>query len=311
MVTCLITGCGGFIGSHLAEHLVEQGHAVYGTVSTGRENIEDLRERMTILEIDIRDKAGIRKVIAKIKPNWIFHLAAQSLPGVSWQNPELTFNINILGTLYLLDSVRDAALDPVIVVFCSSGEYAPVRPKGPPIKEDHLLEPSSPYALSKLVQDYLSLLYWRAYRMRIIRVRPFFVIGPRKTGDVSSDFARGIVAVERGEKDWLEVGNLEAVRDFVDVRDAVVAFELVAEQGKAGEVYNVCVGIGRRVGDVLATLLAHAQKRVEVRQDPGRLRPLDEPVKVGDNTKLRQLGWRPTIPLQRTLADILAFWRDR
>ena len=310
MATCLITGCAGFIGSHLAEHLVKNNHNVFGTVFARSDNIQQSADAMTVVQMDITNKQGLGESLKNIQPDWVFHLAAQSLPGLSWQDPELTFNVNILGTLFLLEGIRKAGLDPVILMLCSSGEYAPAHAGDPPIGEDHRLEPSSPYALSKLAQDHLSRLYWKAYKLRIIRVRPFCIIGPRKTGDVSSDFARGVVAVERGERHLLEVGNLEAVRDFVDVRDAVVALELLAEQGEEGEAYNVCTGVGHSVSEVLDILLAHAHKRVEVCHDPRRLRPIEEPFKVGNCAKLRQLGWRPNIPFEQTLSDILTSWRN-
>ena len=310
MATCLITGCAGFIGSHLAEHLVKNNHDVFGTVFSRLENIQPSEDVMTVVPMDITNKQDLEESLKTIKPDWVFHLAAQSLPGLSWRDPELTFNVNILGTLFLLDGIRKAGLDPMILMLCSSGGYAPANSGAPPIGEDHRLEPSSPYALSKVAQDHLSLLYWKAYKLRIIRVRPFCIIGPRKIGDVSSDFARGIVAVERGERHQLEVGNLEAVRDFVDVRDAVVALEMLAEQGEEGEAYNVCTGVGHSVREVLDILLAHAHKPVAVCPDPSRFRPVEEPFKVGNCAKLLQLGWRPSIPFEQSLNDILTSCRN-
>jgi GDP-4-dehydro-6-deoxy-D-mannose reductase len=239
----------------------------------------------------------------------VFHLAAQSLPNVSWQDPETTLRTNVFGTLYLLDAIRAAGIHPSIEIFCSSGEYA-VSKDGKPISEDFPLEPYNPYALSKITQDHLSFLYWKAYQMRIVRVRPFFIIGPRKTGDVSSDFARGVVAIERGLSKKLRVGNLDAVRDFLDVQDAVRAIYLIANQGIPGEIYNICAGTGHKVGEIVEELQRLSTAVIETESDPSRLRHLDEPVKIGNNRKLLDLGWSPSIPFQESLAIILESWRS-
>jgi GDP-4-dehydro-6-deoxy-D-mannose reductase len=159
--------------------------------------------------------------------------------------------------------------------------------------------------------DLLSRVYWQAYGMKVVRARLFFVIGPRKVGDVCSDFARGVVAVENGRSDCLRVGNLAAIRDFVDVQDAVRGLWLLAEKGLPGEVYNICSGVGHRVQEVLDILISMAARPMLVERDPHRMRPSEEPVVVGDNSKLRALGWEPKIPLPETLAAILNFWRSQ
>lgn len=250
---CIITGASGFIGSHLTEFLIERGLTVYGLDKEISRFLNNLHGDFHFISCNILDKDRVIEVIESLRPDYIYHLAAQSLPKTSWENPEATFEVNVLGTLYLLDAVRAAHINPTIEMFCSSGEYA-VSEDGAPITENHPLEPSSPYALSKIVQDQLSVLYWKAYQVRIIRVRPFFVIGPRKMGDVSSDISRGIVAIERGLEKKLKVGNLDVTRDFLDVRDAVKAFYLIAERGVPGEVYNVCSGKGHRVGEIVEEL---------------------------------------------------------
>lgn len=308
---CLLTGASGFIGSHLAEYLLAQGETVYGLSRSASKFVTSLGENFKFFECDILDRERVARIISDTHPEVVFHLAAQSLPKISWQNVEQTFNVNVLGTLYLLDSIRQAGLDPVIEVMCSSAEYRPTCEGATPIREDHPLEPSSPYALSKIAQDHLCVLYHRAYGMRIIRVRPFFIIGPRKSGDACSDFARGIVEIERGQKDVLEAGNLEAVRDFLDVRDAVAAFWLLTERGEPGEAYNVCSGEGHSMRNVLSCLISLALGKIEVRQDSRHLRPLDEPMKIGDNSKLRALGWKPRIGIKKTIRDIIAFWRTQ
>ena len=164
--------------------------------------------------------------------------------------------------------------------------------------------------MSKVAVDLLAHLYWRAYGLRTVRVRPFFVIGPRKTGDVCSDFARGVVAVEKGERASLKVGNVDAVRDFLYVDDAVAGCQLLAEKATAGEVYNLCRDAGHRVGDLLEVLRGLAGRPIVVESDVTRLRPLDEPVVIGDNARLRALGWEPQVPISEALGHILDYWRQ-
>jgi GDP-4-dehydro-6-deoxy-D-mannose reductase len=309
MKRCLITGAEGFLGCHLAEFLVAKGLTVYGTVQGDTRNLDHIKDKLTLLPCDIVDRQQVEAAIAEAQPEVAYHLAAQSLPVLSWKDPETTFSTNVFGTLNLLEAIRNAGLDPIIVVACSSSEYGFATSEEIPIKEEKALQPVSPYGISKVAADLLSCLYWHTYGMKVIRIRPFFIVGPRKTGDVCSDFVRGIVEIEEGQRDALTVGNLEMVRDFLDVRDAVRALWVLAEKGDPGAVYNVCSGVGHSVREILELLVAMAEKPIPIRQDPQALRPVDEPVIIGDNSKLCALGWEPQIPLKRALADVLAHWR--
>ena len=272
-------------------------------------NIEHLKPRLTALPCDILDRQQIDAVLGRAEPDVVVHLAAQTSPALSWRDVETTFRVNLSGTLRLLDAIREAGGDPVIEVACSSAEYGFAGEDELPIKETAQLRPASPYGVSKVAVDLLSRLYWQAYAMKVVRVRPFFVIGTRKVGDVCSDFARGVVAVETGRSQVLSVGNLEVMRDFVDVGDAVRALWLLAERGSPGEVYNLCSGVGHRVREVLELLIALSGNDVRWRVVPEKTRPNDVTVCVGDNLRLKALGWKPEIPLERSLADILDFWR--
>ena len=305
---CLVTGVSGFIGSHLTEFLLEQGLTVYGFDKKASKSLSNVQGDFHFIACSIVDRDQVVDSIASIQPDYVFHLAAQSLPKVSWEDPEATLQINVFGTLYLLDAIRAAGINPSIEIFCSSGEYA-ISKDGKPIPEDFPLEPYNPYALSKITQDHLSFLYWKAYQMRIVRVRPFFIIGPRKIGDVSSDFARGVIAIERGLAKKLRVGNLNIVRDFLDVQDAVRAIYLIANQGVSGEIYNICSGTGHRVGDIIEGLRSLSRAVIETESDVSLLRRLDEPIKIGNNNKLKALGWEPSVPFQESLALILESWR--
>jgi GDP-4-dehydro-6-deoxy-D-mannose reductase len=312
MQKCLITGCNGFVGSHLAEFLVSRGVVVYGMIHRSRERIGHLGDKITTFECEVLDKEKVESVVSQVKPDLVFHLAARSIDrGVtaSWQSPEETFKVNILGTLYLLEAVRKAATDPVVVVVCSAAEYGYCGKDGLPIREDSEFRPSDPYAVSKVAQDLLALLYWHTYGMRVIRVRPFNITGPGMAGDACSDFARGIVEIESGQSSALNVGDLDSVRDITDVGDAVEALWLVAEKGMPGEVYNLGSGVGYRIGDLLDKLVRMSNDTVRVLQDNSKIRGSGHLVQIGDNGKLCQLGWRHLIPIEKTLSDVLDYWR--
>lgn len=308
---CFITGIGGFLGSHLAEFLLERGGTVSGTIHRGSSHVTHLKDKLTLLPCDILSQEQMENAIVAAQPQVVFHLAAHTAPALSWKDPEAAFHVNVFGTINLLEALRKARLDPIIVMAGSSAEYGFSTPDEIPIKEEKPLRPGSPYAVSKVAADLMADLYCRAYRMKIIRVRLFWIMGPRKVGDVCSDFARGIVAVERGEQKALRVGNLETVRDFVAEGDAVQGLWFVAEKGAPGEVYNLCSGIGRKVRAILEILLAMATTPILVEPDANRLHPADVPVIVGDNSKLRALGWSPQVPLEQALANILDYWRGK
>ncbi len=306
----LVTGCGGFLGSHLADFLVEKGIDVYGTVNEGTKNLDHLRGKIRTIDCDLSDRTAVEKLVADVKPDYIFHLGAQSFVIASWKDPEQTFKANILGTLYLFDAVRKAGIDPIIEVACSSAEYGMNYEEEIPIREDKVFRPSSPYAVSKVAADMISELYAKTYKMKIIRIRFFNISGSRKLFDACSDFARGIAEVEKGVKPFMSVGNLDGIRDITDARDAVNAMWLLAEKGAYGDVYNVCSGKGYKVRDLLGQLTAMSAKKIAIRErDAEKLRPIDDPLFIGDNSKIRKLGWEPDIPIEQTLRDTLEYWR--
>lgn len=308
---CLITGCEGFIGSHLADYLLAQGHQVDGMVYGDTGNIDHLRSRIAVLKGDMNDGAWVRDVIDRTRPDVVFHLAAQSFVGVSWNDPEVTLRTNVLGSFHLLESIRKAGLDPTIIVVGSSSVFGPCDVSEMPLDEQREFRPTSMYATSKVAEEMLGYFYWRACGLRAIRVRPFNMTGPRKLDDACSDFAKGIAEIERGQRQALEVGNLETVRDFTDGRDAVKALWMLIERGQPGEVYNLCSGQGYRMNDILQMYMRIAGHGVPYRAVPEKMRPYDDPIYIGDNAKLRALGWAPETPFERTLSDLLDYWRAR
>jgi len=317
MMRVLITGITGFAGSHLADYCIERGDVeVYGIIRwrSRTENIEHLQNKIKIVECDLRDATSTRDVIEQIHPDYIFHLAAQSFVPTSWRAPTESLTTNVLGELNIFEAVRKIGLDCRIQLAGSSEEYGMVKEDEVPITEDNPLRPLSPYGVSKVAQDLLGYQYFMSYKMDVVRTRGFNHTGPRRPPVfVCSDFAKQVVDIERGRKDpVIHVGNLEAKRDFTDVRDMVRAYFLALEKGTSGEVYNICSEKSWKIREVLDMLIAKSKKDIEVRVDEARLRPSDVPLLLGDCSRFRKdTGWKPMIPFERTLEDILDFWRER
>lgn len=300
----LVTGATGFIGSHLCPLLKNKHMTVYGTVRKNSQKKDGIQYHQS----NLLKKEDVQHLINTVAPDYIFHLAAQSLVMPSWKNPEETFNTNILSTLHILDAMRQSTKRIRLILFGSSSQYAATIET---IKEDFKNEASSPYALSKIVQDSLGYLYAKSYGLDIVRVRPFFIIGPGQQHSVAADFAKSIVAIEKGEKKTVLTGNTASMRDFVDITDAVKAIYLIALKGKSGEAYNLCSGKATAVSEILQVLIQFAKKPINVQIDQTLLRPIDEPIKVGDSTKLRELGWIPEVSLPSSLQKILTYWRKQ
>ena len=313
----LVTGVTGFAGSHLVDYMLTRGDCeIYGIQRwrSRTENIEHFMDRITLLECDLRDASSTRDTLEKVRPDWIFHLAAQSFVPTSWTAPSESLTTNILGQVNLFEAVRRLKLPCRIQLACSSEEYGMVYPDEVPIRETNPLRPLSPYAVSKVTQDLLGYQYWMSWKVDSVRTRGFNHEGPRRGPVfVASDFAKQIADIERGARPpVLHVGNLEAKRDFTDVRDMVRGYWLALEKGESGEVYNLCRGQAWSIREVLDLLLAMTKQKIEVRQDPARLRPSDVPILLGDNSKfVKATGWKLTIPFEQTLRDMLEYWRAR
>jgi len=314
----LITGITGFAGSHLAEFILSN-HPdveVYGIMRwrSRTENIEAIEKRVQLVECDLRDATSVKTLLGRVRPDKIFHLAAQSYVPASWNAPGESLTTNIIGQLNIFEAVRELKIEPWIQIACSSEEYGLVKEDELPIKETNPLRPLSPYAVSKVGQDYLGYQYHMSFGLNVVRTRAFNHDGPRR-GDVfvSSNFAKQLVEVEKGKRPAvIHVGNLEARRDFSDVRDIVRGYWLSLERCEAGEVYNLCSGKAYSIQEVLDRLIELSGAKVKIEQDPARLRPSDVPVLIGDCTKFREVtGWKPEIPYDKTLADMLDYWRGK
>jgi len=313
----LITGITGFAGSHLADYCLARGDVdVHGIIRwrSRTENVEHMMDKVMLHECDLRDASSTRDVVENVRPEYIFHLAAQSFVPTSWRAPTESLTTNVIGQLNIFEAVRKCGLDCRIQIACSSEEYGMVYEDELPIKETNPFRPLSPYAVSKVGQDLLGYQYHMSYGMDVVRTRGFNHTGPRRGPVfVVSDFAKQIIDAEMGRREpVMYVGNLEASRDFTDVRDTVRGYWLALEKGKPGESYNICRGQAWVIQDVLDKLIELSGVKMEVKQDPDRLRPSDVPRLLGDNSKFRKdTGWTPEIPFEKTLEDILEFWRQR
>lgn len=309
----LITGADGFVGRWLTKFLIERGADVMGLgLHPPKERTPWDSCRYEVC--DVTDREGLFCLVDDFRPHWVFHLAAQSSVKRSWEEPDLTFRVALFGQEYLFRALLESGLDPVVLVACSAEEYGVVDEGELPLAEEQPLRPTSPYALSKVIQDYHAQFAYRSLGLRTIRARAFNVTGPGQPSHfVVADFARQIAEVESGlRKPLMEVGNLDARRDFCDVRDLVRAYLLLADRGRPGEAYNICSGVDRTIKSVLDELVAMSEVPIQVEVDPAKFRKVDVPVLRGDPRKIeRETGWRAAIPFEKTLKDTLEWWRKK
>ncbi len=311
----LITGINGFVGSHLAEYLLDHTDwRVAGTVYGPYQSIAHLRERLELYPAELSRLPVVEFVLDCARPDVIFHLAAIAVTGRSWRDPATTLQVNVGMQVNILQAVVNLQLGCRVLVIGSSEEYGAVSPDQLPVDERVPFRPLNPYAVSKVAQDMLGLQYHLSHGVDVVRVRPFNHIGPRqRLGFVVPDFASQVARIEAGlQEGVMRVGNLEARRDFTDVRDVVRAYHLLALKGRSGEVYNIGSGEAHAIHEILDYLVAHSRVPIRVEPDPARMRPSDIPLVVCDYGRLHACtGWRPTIPFERSLDDVLAYWRER
>jgi GDP-4-dehydro-6-deoxy-D-mannose reductase len=303
---CLITGATGFVGRHLAKALQAGGHEVVGLAKHPAEL------GFPVYNVDLLDTPDTLAVIRDVRPEWLFHLAGYANAGKSFREPAQAWVGNLDATFGLYDAIARSPVRPRILYVSSGLVYGDAGKGEQVFTEDAPLRPASPYAASKAAADLLSFQQSRSPGLDIVRVRPFNQIGPGQPADYAApSFARQIVAVERGQAPHVEVrGDLNARRDLTDVRDMVRAYVLLMEVAKAGEVYNAGSGRTYQIQEILDRLIALAGVPVRIEENPDRSRTMDTTVSRADNSKLREAtGWEPTVPLEQTLTDLLAFWR--
>lgn len=310
----LITGITGFVGSHLADYLIDkEGVEVHG-IKRPRSRIEFLRYDVHYHEGDITDYSSVANIIAKVGPDFIFHLAAQSFVPLSWTAPRPTLETNIIGTLNILEAARETPLETIVQLAGSSEEYGLVIPEECPITEEQPLRPQSPYGVSKVATDLLGQQYHRSYGTKVIITRAFNHTGPRRGDDfICSKIAKQLALIKlKKAEPVLSLGNLEAVRDFSDVRDIVRAYWLAVNHCDQGKPYNIGSGVGYSIGDVVIKLGDVSGIRPDIHQDPRFMRPSDVPRLICDSLKFRKAtSWLPAIPFEQTLKDLFRYWVEK
>lgn len=318
-MSVLVTGAGGMVGSHMVERFYLQGEQVVGTYYKPTVNIKEIDPKINMIECDVRYPRNIERIVEQYKPQFIFHLAAQSYPTVSWEKPYETIDINVNGTIAVFEAIKrireyEPDYDPMVVVACSSAEYGATLENldNDKVKEDAPLLPLHPYGVSKVGQDLLSYQYYRNDHIRCIRARIFNTTGTRKVNDVTSDFTKRAVELEKKNQSpmKLKVGNLETRRAIMDVEDLVSALIALAHKGVPGEVYNISSEYIYKISDIVQMIEECMGVSFELEVDPKLLRPTDEKIIVGDIQKIqRDTGWKQTIELKTTISNMIDYWR--
>ena len=308
----LIIGGAGFVGKYLINELADKEYQVSATCLPN-ETISS--SKCSVYNLDILDRNAVLELLDLVQPDVIFHLAAQSSVALSWKMPQLTADINIKGTINILEAVREAQRKDMRLLLIGSGEeYGFIRQDACPISEEEPLNPGNIYAATKACQGMIGSIYERAYKMDIIMVRAFNHSGPEQLPMfVISDFCHQIAMIEKGENPpEMMVGNLSAMRDFTDVRDVVRAYRLLGEKGKKGETYNIGRGKAVAIQNILDTALSMAECSIKVNRDPSRMRASDIPLIEPDVSKIyRDTGWKAEISMEQTIGDTLEYWRNK
>lgn len=321
LIKNLITGIGGFVASHLADYLLEKGEEVFGICRWFEDlsKINHIKDRINLVPADLNDLSSLLRCIEKVKPEFIYHLGAQSYVTDSFIFPEETIRTNTIGTLNILEAIRivmqnQKNFDPVIHVCSSSEVYGQVKEDEVPIKETNQFRPANPYAVSKVGEDMIAYQYHQSYGIKAIRTRMFTHTGPRREmNSAEVAFAKQIARIERKlQVPIIKVGNLDSVRTFADVRDAVKAYYLLVRKCRSGEVYNIGGNRTMKIGEMLNYLISQSssEDEIKIEVDPERLRPSDVTLQIPDISKFQnETGWKPEISFEKTMIDLLNYHR--
>lgn len=305
----LVIGAAGFVGKYLIKEMVANDIEAYAT-KLPHEVLEEVPAK--VYDLDIMDKDAIVALLFEIRPDYIFHLAAQSSVGLAWKKPGLTVDVNIKGSLNVMDAIRELYYKPRILLIGSGEEYGHIQPGETPIAETNLLRPGNIYAATKACQNMIGSIYSKAYDMELMMVRAFNHIGPGQAPMfVVSDFCKQVVEIEKGLREpVMKVGNLAAKRDFTDVRDVVKAYIKLIQTGIPGETYNVGSGNAREIRQILNLIISMSDATIQVETDPNKIRPVDVPIIEADISKINALtGWKPEISIEQTIRETLDYWR--
>jgi GDP-mannose 4,6-dehydratase len=321
MTKNLITGIGGFVGSHLCDYILGKGEEVIGTYrwTEDMSKVSHVKDKIKTVPCDLLDLGSFIRVIGENKPDYIYHLAAQSFVSDSYTNPGVTIETNTVGTVNLLEAVRffkeKEGYNPIVHVCSTSEVYGMVKKEDLPITENQPLNPGNPYAVGKLGGDMAALVYWTNFGIKTIRTRAFTHTGPRRTMmSAECNFAKQIALIEKGEQyPLIHHGNLDSIRTWTDARDMAEAYYLLARNCKPGEVYNICGDTVKSIGEMLDCLISLSPMKDEIRkaQDPRLMRPNDVSLQIADCSKFKnETGWKPKISFEQTMSDLLNWWRQ-
>ncbi len=301
------------MGSYLSKALIEEFHKEVAVTKLPQEQF-DGPEGVAVYDLNILNKADITELLMKVRPDGIIHLAAQSSVSVAWKNPALTIDVNIKGSVNLMDAIRELYYKPRVLLIGSGEEYGHIRPGESPINEENNLRPGNIYAATKACQNMIGTIYAQAYDMDLMLVRAFNHTAPNQAPlFVVADFCKQVAEIEAGLREpVMHVGNLSAMRDFTDVRDVVRAYSLLMEKGERGQTYNVGSGKAIAIRDILDMIIERSSAEIKVEIDPAKLRPVDVPIIEADITKIQTAtGWEPRIPLSTTISETLDYWRRK
>jgi GDP-4-dehydro-6-deoxy-D-mannose reductase len=317
MKTAIVTGAGGFIGSHLVEFLLDKGWKVYAAVRPNKitRNLDHLKnsdnKHFVFREIDIKEALWVESIVKESQPDAIFHLAAQSLVKPSWEDPSNTITTNMIGTINIFESIKKYNLKTKVIIACSSAAYGTSFPEELPLKETNPIRALHPYGISKIGQELLGRQYFINFGIEAVMMRLFNQTGPRKVNDASSDFALKVAKIECGRMDpVIQVGNLDTSRDITGIKDTLQGLWLAYDKGKPGETYNLCSNKPSKIRDVLEHLIKLSTKKIKIIENtPEFLRITDEPIILGDNTKImEELGYKPIQSMNEVLKDMFDDW---
>lgn len=311
----LITGASGFIGSHLTDFIYNKGNEILAIVRPNKSlrnlsHYTTTSERIEIKKCDIKNVALLEKLIVDFNPESIFHLAAQPLVKPSWEDPINTIRTNVIGTINIFEILKRNEINSEVFLACSSAEYGTTTELNRPLKEEDPLRAIHPYGISKIAAELLARQYYINFGIKSVNLRYFLQTGPRKRNDACSDFIRAVAKIELGmQKPVISVGNLSPHRDIMGIKDTINATWLVALKGKLGETYNICSGRKLSIRDILNIAIGLSSKKIKIKEKvPEKLRNTDEDMIVGDNSKLKKLGFKVTEPIEITLEKMFEYW---